>query len=78
MAKSKQNFSVSYAVAFAIAILSISKFFGAYTYFQAYEDLKGYVVVVLSLSGFVLAMGFMAYKIYTEEKQKDNYNQRNW
>lgn len=68
----KKKFSWSYAVAFIAATISITKFFGSYHYFQAGEELRAWIMITLYLGIFFFSMGFMAYRIYTEEKKKDN------
>lgn len=72
----KKGFSLSYIVVFVIAIISLSKFFNSYHYFETGNDLVGYIAAFASLAIFLLCMLFMSFRIYTEEKAKNNLKQR--
>ncbi len=61
-----------YWLVFAVATYSITQFFGGYRYFQAHGELMGYLINTAWLLVFVVSMFYMAYKIYSEEKQRDN------
>lgn len=69
---SKQKFSVLYWLVFVIGIIALSQFFGAHNYFLAKQDSQGILVIILSVITFLASMLFMTYKIYSEEKDKNN------
>ncbi len=61
-----------YWLVFAIATYSITQFFGGYRYFQAHGEFMGYLINAAWLLIFVSSMFYMAYKIYSEEKKRNN------
>lgn len=67
-----KKLSLSYWFFFLLAIVSLTQFFGAHTYFAVNHDGEGFIVIGLSIFGFISSMIFMSYKIYAEEKLKDN------
>jgi hypothetical protein len=69
---SKQKFSVFYWLVFVTGIIALSQFFGAYNYFLSKQDFQGILVIILSVITFLASMIFMTYKIYSEEKDKNN------
>lgn len=70
--KSKSKFSLFYIAVLTIAIISLSKFFGAAQYFQVGEDWKGILQIAISVPAFVISMTYLAFRVYMEEKQNDN------
>jgi uncharacterized membrane-anchored protein len=69
---SKQKFSLLYWLVFITGIIALSQFFGAHNYFLAKQDSEGILVIILSVITFFASMLFMTYKIYSEEKDKNN------
>lgn len=74
--KNKKPFSWSYALAFIVGIFSLSSFFGGYEYFESGETLMGVINLVASIGLFIAAMLFMSFRIYSEEKERDNLRTR--
>ncbi|MFM7458833.1 MAG: hypothetical protein ACKO3R_09290 [bacterium] len=70
--KSKPKFSMLYWLVFVLGIVALSQFFGAHNYFLAKQDSQGVLVIIFSVITFFLSMLFMTYKIYSEEKDKNN------
>lgn len=68
----KSKFSLLYCLVFLVGIVSLTQFFGAHSYFAVNRDSEGLLVVLLSIMGFSFSMIFMTYKIYAEEKAKNN------
>ena len=72
MKNSKPKFSILYWLVFVVGIIALSQFFGAHNYFLAKQDSQGILVITLSVITFLGSMIFMTYKIYSEEKDKNN------
>ena len=71
-AKAKKKFNLPFYIAFIVATIAITKFFTSNHYFKAGEDLLGYIVIAVSLIVLALSSLFMAFEIYSEEKEKNN------
>lgn len=69
---SKNKINWAFYAAFVVATIAITQFFTSHRYFTQGNDLTGYVVVVVSLSFFLLSCVYMAFEIYAEEKDKNN------
>ncbi len=67
-----KKFSISYALVFIVATLSLSGFFGADQYFEQHRDTEGYIVAFSSLALFVASLVYMAFRIYADEKANSN------
>ncbi len=67
-----KNFSWTYASVFLLATFALSGFFNADEYFQSGDLGRGFFISALSFLLFILALIYMAYRIYAEEKQKSN------
>jgi len=65
-----------YWIVFVIATIAITEFFTAYKYIQANDPVRAFWVITLSLLAFFVSVFFMTYKIYAEEKDKDNLRMR--
>ncbi len=65
---------ISYGLAFFIATYSITEFFTGYHYFKEGNVAQGYLMNSLWLLAFIGAMAYLAYKIYSEEKDRNNLN----
>jgi len=63
---------MAYWTVFILAVYSITQFFGGYKYFKAGEELQGYLMNGLWILIFVSSMLFLTYKIYSEERAKNN------
>ncbi|MDD9898707.1 MAG: hypothetical protein OXU45_06885 [Candidatus Melainabacteria bacterium] len=63
---------MAYWIGFILATYSITQFFGGYRYFQSGSELEGYLMNTMWLLMFLASMIFMAYRIYSEERAKDN------
>lgn len=70
MTKKKINWF--YWSAFVIATISITEFFTAYKFILANHTDQALLVIVLSLSVFVISLTFLAYQIYAGEKDQNN------
>lgn len=70
--KPRASSSIVYWSVFILAVFAITEFFTGYKYFQAGNDTQGYLMNSLWLVVFVVAMFFLAYRIYSEEKAKNN------
>jgi hypothetical protein len=68
----KKKVNVTYWLVFAIATYSITQFFGGYRYFQSQGFLVGSLINAAWILVFVASMLYLAYKIYSEEKQRNN------
>ena len=63
---------LSYWTVFALATYSITQFFGGYRYFESQGFLVGSLINAAWILVFVGSMVYLAYKIYSEEKQRNN------
>ena len=61
-----------YWLVFALATYSITQFFGGYRYLQSQGLLLGSLINAAWILVFVISMVYLAYKIYSEEKQRNN------
>lgn len=63
---------MAYWIGFILATYSITQFFGGYRYFQSGNEVQGYFMNALWLVLFLASMVFLAYRIYSEERARDN------
>lgn len=69
----KSKYSLFDIGVFLIAVIALTEFFTSSHYFRSgTEDIKGIFVAVISASIFLLAMVYLAYSIYAEEKKRGN------
>jgi amino acid permease len=68
----KKPINISYWFVFALATYSITQFFGGYRYFQSQGFLVGSLINAAWILVFVISIVYLAYKIYSEEKQRNN------
>ncbi len=68
----KKKFSISYALVFLVATLSLSNFFGADKFFAERNDSLGFIVSLSSFLLFAACLVYMAYRIYADEKSNSN------
>ena len=72
MEEKKKKINILFYVNFVIATIAITEFFTSNKYFSAGDSEKGYLVLGVSFFAFALSLFFMAFQIYSEEKEKDN------
>lgn len=68
----KKSIDLIYWLVFALATYSITQFFGGYRYFQSQGLILGALINAAWILVFLFSMTFMAYKMYSEEKKRDN------
>lgn len=67
-----KKISISYWVVFILATIALSKFFNAHKFLETGEDIQAFLNISISLLVLIMTLAFMAYKIYSEEKIKNN------
>lgn len=70
-AKTK-SISYTYWFVFLVSLISLSQFFSTDELYAAGENLKATLVLIISSIVFAATLLYMTYKIYSEEKDKDN------
>lgn len=70
--KSKKPFNWGFYAAFVIATIAVTKFFTSHKYFTAGDDLMAYSVIFVSIFFLFASCFYMAFEIYSEEKEKNN------
>ena len=64
--------SFTYWFVFLVSVISLSQFFSTDELYAAGENYKATLVLIVSSIVFASTVLYMTYKIYSEEKDKDN------
>ncbi len=64
--------SIMYWFVFLVSVISLSQFFSTDELYAAGENYKATLVLIVSSIVFASTVFYMTYKIYSEEKDKDN------